>query len=227
MGREFGEVGRPVEAQWYFGCFLRSTTAPDIAVIQGAIHARCDDAQLRQAPRDPKKRNQKSACFGVQVSNVQSNLMPGERLVCSARVHWIVFVPGAVIMLGAILSALTHGVVHNPACVIAFWLGLYVLVHAHAMRGATELAVTTHRIFARHGLVKRESVEIHHNDVESFVVTQGIVRRQFGYGTLTINGAGGVRIRVRRVEKPIEFRRCAGGAVDATKSAGTLKSKAA
>ena len=62
---------------------------------------------------------------------------------------------------------------------------------------------------------------------ESFVVAEGIFGRLFGYGTVTVNGTGGVRAPIARVEKPLDFRRNAVAAVDAAQSQGTLRSQAA
>jgi len=159
--------------------------------------------------------------------SVQSNLMPDERIICTAQVHWCVFVPGAFIMASAVLLALTVGLEGNPMFFLFFWLGVYFLVRAYATRKATELAVTNKRVFATHGLVERESIELNHSKVESFVVTRGIVGRLFGYGTITISGAGGVRTSLERIENPLEFRRNAVAAVDASRSAGMPQTRAA
>jgi uncharacterized membrane protein YdbT with pleckstrin-like domain len=153
--------------------------------------------------------------------------MPDERIVCTAKVHWIVFMPGAFILAWAFLLALGAGAANNPAFMIFFWVGLYFLVRGYAVRKATELAITTKRVFAKHGLVKRKTIELNLSKVESFVVTQGIFGRLFGYGTITVNGTGGVRTPIRKIEKPMEFRRAAVAAVDVAQSAGTLQTRAA
>jgi hypothetical protein len=159
--------------------------------------------------------------------HAQFKLMPGERIICTAQVHWCVFVPGALIMAWAILLALTAGLEGNPVFFLFFWLGVYFLVRAYATRKATELVVTNKRVFATHGLVKRESIELNHSKVESLVVTRGMLGRLFGYGTITVSGTGGVRTPIKRIENPLEFRRDAVAAVDASQSAGVPQTRAA
>jgi len=153
--------------------------------------------------------------------------MPNETIVCTAKVHWIVFLPGGFIMAIAFLQVLAAGFENNPAFFIFFCVGVYFLVRAHATRVATELVVTTKRVFAKHGLVKRESIELNHSKVESFIVTQGIFGRLFGYGTIAVNGTGGVRTPIRRIESPLEFRRAAVAAVDASQSTVLVHAKVA
>lgn len=161
------------------------------------------------------------------MSHVPGKLMPNEKSVCAAKVHPCVFVPGALVMIVALISAMASGVDDNPVFIIYFWLGLYLLVIAHATRKATELVVTTRRVLARHGVIKSVSIELNHDKVESLVVTQGILGRLFGFGTISVNGTGGVRAAIKRIGKPLEFRKQAVAAVDAAQSADTLQSKAA
>jgi len=64
------------------------------------------------------------------------------------------------------------------------------------------------------GLGKRfltviQIVELNLTKVESFNVDQSILGRIFGYGTLTINGTGGIRTPIPSIVRPLEFRRAA------------------
>jgi len=161
------------------------------------------------------------------MSYVDSNLMPNEHVVCTARVHWCVFMPGYIMLAFAFLAGVAGGFGQNPAFGIFFMTALVLLLRAHVIRKTTELAVTSKRVIVKTGLVRRHTVELNHSKVESFQVSQGIFGRLMGYGTLTVTGTGGVRTPINSIDAPLEFRRNAVAAVDATQSPAVAAQKAA
>lgn len=98
---------------------------------------------------------------------------------------------------------------------VLFLVGLVLLVRAWLIRVSTELAITTKRVIAKTGFIRRNTVELNHAKVESFNVNQGIAGRIFGFGTVSINGTGGVRTPIRTIKDPLQFRR---KAMEATSS---------
>jgi uncharacterized membrane protein YdbT with pleckstrin-like domain len=156
---------------------------------------------------------------------VASNLMPGERVVYAARMHWFIFVPGAVLFLIGFFLLSTAGANRNtypqpdPAAALAtliFISAAVSLIHAYIVRLSTELAVTTKRVIAKVGLISRRTVELNHAKVESFLVNQGVLGRIFGFGTIVIQGTGGGTTPIRKIDDPLEFRRQAMQIVDKT-----------
>jgi hypothetical protein len=55
---------------------------------------------------------------------------------------------------------------------------------------------------------------MNHGKVESFNVHQSIPGRLLGYGTLSVNGTGGVRVVIPNIDNPLGFRRNAIQAID-------------
>jgi uncharacterized membrane protein YdbT with pleckstrin-like domain len=107
------------------------------------------------------------------------------------------------------------GVVLLPA----FGLGLVFLVQAYVRYKTTELAITTKRVIVKHGFVRRRTIEININKVESIQVDQEILGRLFDFGTLVISGAGNPQAPVAGISNPMEFRRAFIEAQDQAKSA--------
>jgi len=153
--------------------------------------------------------------------------MQGEVLHVQARLHWTIytrailcFVASAVFMLYSLKASLAGG---NDIASFARNAGVFVLVGAFWLaidaamrRHGTELAVTSRRVIAKFGFIKRTTIELNHSKVESFHVEQGILGRIFGFGTLHINGTGGGITPVPGIADPLGFRRKAMEAIDAS-----------
>jgi uncharacterized membrane protein YdbT with pleckstrin-like domain len=138
---------------------------------------------------------------------VENNLSPNERVLVKGKIHWFVFVPGSIFLLiGLSLAGQKDAA---PMGVVIILLALYLLLRATLAVISTELAVTSKRVIAKWGLISRKTIELNHTKVESFNVDQSIFGRILGFGTLTINGTGGIRTPIRSICNPLEFRRIA------------------
>lgn len=93
--------------------------------------------------------------------------------------------------------------------------GLWFTGEAFVKRQSTELAVTSKRIIAKFGFIRRSTIELNHSKVESFHVEQGVLGRILGFGTLSINGTGGGITPIPGIGDPLGFRRKAMEAIDA------------
>ena len=85
--------------------------------------------------------------------------------------------------------------------------GLIFLGMAYVRYKTTELAITTRRVIVKHGFIRRRTVEININKVESIQVDQEILGRMFNFGTLVIAGAGDPQAPIAGISSPMEFRK--------------------
>lgn len=141
------------------------------------------------------------------MSYVAKSLLPDEKLIYAATLHWIIFVPGLVItFVGGVLSAMapqalaqfTAGKfapeIHQVSGVIGGAIvlcGLVILLGAFIRQNTTELAVTNQRIIAKYGFISRTTYEIMINRISGSNFEQTIMGRILGYGTVLVHGAGG------------------------------------
>jgi len=151
--------------------------------------------------------------------------MQGEKLYAKARLHWTVFVK-AIVFTAIALSLMVYSyratLDGNPELSSAAWYtgvvillaGLWFTGEAFVKRQSTELAVTSKRVIAKFGFIRRSTIELNHSKVESFQVEQGILGRMLGYGTLSINGTGGGITPIPGIGDPLGFRRKAMEAID-------------
>jgi uncharacterized membrane protein YdbT with pleckstrin-like domain len=157
----------------------------------------------------------------AQMSYVDSNLVPGEKVICETRLHWIVMfghfiagclllaLPGVLLLFYALRS---NGLEKNELHLVEgggtalFVSGIVVMLVGMARRNATEMAVTNHRVVIKTGLASRKTIEMLLNKVESIEVSETVVGRMLGYGTIVVIGTGGTPEPFQRMAHPLEFR---------------------
>ncbi len=147
---------------------------------------------------------------------VTNNLMRDEQVIYEGKIHWFIFVPGAVFFFVAIwvFNAMSGTVGGAIVASIAMLLSLSSLANAFIFKISTELAVTTKRVIAKTGFISRKTIELNHSKVESFNVDQSVFGRIFGFGTIVVCGTGGNRTPIPNIDNPLEFRRQAMNVVD-------------
>jgi uncharacterized membrane protein YdbT with pleckstrin-like domain len=145
------------------------------------------------------------------VGYVERHLLVGERVVYKTRLHWILFLRPALVVVAGIALALVLRPVQDPPWLWMIGAGLGVIGLAWAFVHYVELmtsefAVTSSRLILKVGLISRYTTELLLTKVETIGVQQGLIGRMLGYGDLTVTGTGGAREVFRRVRDPIGFR---------------------
>jgi len=152
---------------------------------------------------------------------VQQNLNPGERILYTTHLHWLVlfrsiFVDTIFSVAGLALiiwgMAGTHAErgeaqVAEIAGVVLILLGSIILGVAVLKRNATEVAVTNKRIVIKIGFLTKRTIELFLSKVESVEVEQTLAGRMLGFGSITVRGTGGTNEPFSHIANPLEFRR--------------------
>jgi uncharacterized membrane protein YdbT with pleckstrin-like domain len=86
-------------------------------------------------------------------------------------------------------------------------LGLVLWGIAYVRIKSTEIAVTTKRLIVKHGFIRRTTIEINVNKVESIQVDQTMLGRLLNYGTLVISGTGTSHAPIVGIAEPLAFRK--------------------
>jgi hypothetical protein len=154
------------------------------------------------------------------MSYIEASLVPGETVVFQTRLHWIVMLRH--ILLGLVLlaasGALLSYLLHQPrlgntgkhvteggaAALLA--CGLVAIFAGVVRRNATEMAVTTRRVVVKQGLMNRKTIEMLLNKIETIEVSEPMVGRMFGYGSITMVGTGGTSEPFHKIAQPLQFR---------------------
>jgi uncharacterized membrane protein YdbT with pleckstrin-like domain len=100
-----------------------------------------------------------------------------------------------------------------------FGLGLIFWGIAYVRIKSTELAVTSKRLIVKHGFIRRSTIEINLNKVESIQVDQELLGRMLNFGTLVISGTGTSHAPIAGIADPMAFRKAFIQVQDNTRSA--------
>jgi uncharacterized membrane protein YdbT with pleckstrin-like domain len=146
---------------------------------------------------------------------VRRVLQPGETIVYSTKLHWIIYWRAILLLIVCVMLAgaawymadnknlsLALGI----AAVIFALLGLSSALRIFIRRWTTELAVTDRRVIYKEGLIARRTLEMNRSRVESVDVYQTILGRILGYGTITLRGTGGSLEPMHTIDDPLTFR---------------------
>ena len=146
---------------------------------------------------------------------VRRVLQPGETIVYTTRLHWLIYIRAilllivSIILAGAAVSTSDNQSISlalGIAAVIFALLALSAGLRAFIRRATTELAVTDHRVIYKSGLLSRHTIEMNRDKVESVDVDQPLLGRIFGYGTVIVRGTGGSLEPIRNIDDPLNFR---------------------
>jgi len=125
------------------------------------------------------------------VSYIDDSLIEGEKIIHRARVSW--WSQFGLVFLGILTLVVV--------------VGLVFLIWAWVRVRSTELAITSRRVIAKFGFVKRHTVEINLDKVESLRVEQGLWGRFLNFGTIYVSGAGTAVAPFPDIADPLVFRR--------------------
>jgi len=84
--------------------------------------------------------------------------------------------------------------------------GLGLAFGAWFRRWTTEIDVTDRRIVYKRGFIRRHTVEMNMDKVESVDVDQSILGRMLNYGDITVWGTGVGIEPLYNIDVPLEFR---------------------
>ena len=144
---------------------------------------------------------------------VDGILEPGEKVVFKTRLSWTLYGRAIVYALIALAVALfatsvppASGVAFFVAAALAALAALFSFVRAWFRRWTTEIAVTDRRVVLKRGFIRRHTVEMNMQKVESVDVDQTQLGRLLNYGTVTIKGTGSTLESLRMIDHPLKLR---------------------
>lgn len=123
-------------------------------------------------------------------SYIENNLARDEKIIFRAQVSWMS--QFWYILFGILLLSIGVGIL------------LILLAIINVM--TTELALTNRRIIAKTGLIRRNTIELKVNRVESLAVDQSILGRIFNFGSVVVKGTGGSHAPIPYIANPLGFR---------------------
>ena len=142
---------------------------------------------------------------------IERILQPGETLLYSGKLHWVVYLPAMILLLLA-LAAPTQAksgpvglswLFASIACALAAGVAF---LSSWFRRWTTEIDVTNRRIVYKRGLINRHTVELNMDKVASVDVDQSVFGRMLNYGDITVHSTGTEFEPLYGIDAPLEFR---------------------
>jgi uncharacterized membrane protein YdbT with pleckstrin-like domain len=152
---------------------------------------------------------------------IQNNLMPEEKIQYSARVHPAVFIRAVILLIISIgmfiagfttanqgtETARTMSAFIQLFALIVFLLSISAALEALIVITTTEFAVTNRRVIAKTGFIRRHTLEMLVQKIESVKVNQSVMGRILNFGNVTVTGTGGTRETFQAILDPIVVRK--------------------
>jgi uncharacterized membrane protein YdbT with pleckstrin-like domain len=155
---------------------------------------------------------------------------PTEQTVFATRLHWWALVSGVYVAAAAAalslvpvdalrsMAEMLFGTVDasqftlmvqivRASAVTLLGIALVMTLAKVILRACTQCIVTDRRLILKTGALTRRSFELPLDRVEAISVSQSMVARLLGFGTLVVVGTGSTRETVRLLASPDEFRR--------------------
>ncbi len=142
-------------------------------------------------------------------------LQPDEKVLFDGRLHWIIYRRAMLLLVltGLCLAALhflgdQHGLKFSALSLALIFavLALVAALHAWWRSFTTEIAVTNTRVIYKTGFLRRHTVEMNMDKVESVDVDQSLLGRLLGYGAVRVRGTGASLERLDHIAHPLALR---------------------
>jgi hypothetical protein len=158
--------------------------------------------------------------------NVDSDLLPGERVIYHAKVHWFIYLnPLLVILISAYFGFVDVALLQTYLNLLDFLqdklayvkiglqvmsgVGVWMLLYAVYKHLTTNVRITSKRVLAKTGF-SSESNEISHIKFEHLEIKSGLLGKIFGFGAIKMRGTkgrgvGGLKIQASHIASPQTF----------------------
>lgn len=140
---------------------------------------------------------------------VDSQLLPGERVIYRAHMSRVLFLPAiGVAALGVGAAILTTSIPSFwPTAAALGFIAAVLFVGELILYKGSEFAVTDRRVIIKVGWIRRRTMETMLGKIEAVGVQQGMLGRMLNFGTITVTGTGGTQETFDRIGAPLEFRK--------------------
>lgn len=146
------------------------------------------------------------------MSYIQQSLGGGETIVTYARFHklytvaaWLALLIPFFLFIAALIHAEEQIDAFTVATGLLLALGLVFFARVLLRQLSTEIGVTSHRFVEKRGLLSMHTNEIALPNIEGIRVSQSMLGRLVGYGTVRIEGTGVDSVTTPNIADPVGF----------------------
>lgn len=131
---------------------------------------------------------------------IKQNLLKGENIVYSTKLHLITFFVPAILFT-------TGGLLHFSGYTsIVLYMSLYFGISSLISYKTSEFSLTDKRVIGKTGFLKRKSIDLLLDKVESVAIDQDILGRLLNYGSVIVTGTGATKEIFHNITDPLKLR---------------------
>jgi len=140
-------------------------------------------------------------------------LQEGEQVRYVASLHWILYVPGLLLWIVAVVVYFVSpdsgalSTIGRVAALLLFAAGLVLIARTWFLGWTTEIVVTNRRVITKSGFIRRTTTEMHMDKVESVDVEQSVLGRILDFGDVVVRGTGSGLEPIPWIAAPMELRK--------------------
>ncbi|ELV07398.1 PH domain-containing protein [Wohlfahrtiimonas chitiniclastica] len=139
---------------------------------------------------------------------IESNLSKNEVIIYKARLSIYPLVSSLILATLLILFGLSSlsNTTTSVVGTVFLIIGIMIAIKNILKYISTELALTNQRVIAKTGFIRRNTVELRNEKIESVIVDQPVFGRIFNYGSIITRGTGGTNTPIPWIASPMLFR---------------------
>jgi len=137
---------------------------------------------------------------------LESNLTKDEVVVGRAELHKMPFKAAKIAFIAFCILAVVMLIAFGFFAVFSMLFGIGCVGYGILELRAIELGFTNKRLVGKVGFLSINRVDIPLNKADSISVTQGIIGRMFGFGTIVVASTASKQVEFPLIENPDEFR---------------------
>ncbi len=140
------------------------------------------------------------------MSYIEKNLLTDESIRFFTKKHWVIFLMPVIFTLIGFVLWLQQDLLVLLGYLFLF-IALYFWISTITTYITSEYGVTNKRVLIKIGFIQRQTWETLLPKIASLEVSQSILGRVLGYGTLIIQSTGGGKDAFPTINNPLTFRR--------------------
>jgi hypothetical protein len=139
---------------------------------------------------------------------VAKNLLQGEIIAFSTKLHWKLFIVPTLTVCFVLLPLAYLALRSDTKALVLVPLTLVAaaLFPPYLQRISSEFAVTNKRVIIKVGVLTTRSYELLLSKVEGIAVSQPLLGKLLGYGSIVVTGSGGTQEPFANIQGPLAFR---------------------
>lgn len=140
------------------------------------------------------------------MANLNQDLLPGEEVVLTGKMHWWIFVlPIVLILIGASFS--------SDASTFFYIIGGLILAHRVGIFLTSTYLITNKRIILTYGIIKKRTLDLQVSRADAIMIVKPFLGRILNYGTVISGTASGAQ-KFPYLSNPDGFRRTLNEQID-------------